>query len=161
MRRKAVSPDVLVARIAAQQHGVVTVAQLLGCGLSEAGIRRRVAAGRLHRIHRGVYAVGDAGLSRHGEWKAAVLACGEGAALSHRSAAELWGMLEPEGGAIHVTVPVAGGRNRRRGLRIHRCPSLTRAAVTRREAIEVTRPDRTLTDLSPVTPRGELRRAVR
>jgi very-short-patch-repair endonuclease len=140
---------------------VVTVAQLLASGLTESGIRRRVTAGRLHRIHRGVYAVGHAGLSPKGRWKGATLACGPGAALSHRSAAELWGLLEHANGLIHVTVPVAGGRAKRGGLRIHRLPSLTRSTTTLRDGIPVTRPARTLTDLRGMVPPGDLRRAVR
>jgi Protein of unknown function (DUF559) len=141
---------------------VVTVAQLRASGLTESATRRRVAAARLHRLDRGVYAVGHPGLSREGRWKAAVLACGAGAALSHRSAGELWGILEPvDRAAIHVTVPVAGGRNRRRGVLIHRRPSISRGAITMRDGIEVTRPSRTLADLRSSIPAGELRRAIR
>jgi hypothetical protein len=66
---------------------VVSFAQLLGAGLTPSMIKRRVQAGRLHRIHRGVYAVGNPNLTREGHWMAAVLACGEGAVLSHGSAA--------------------------------------------------------------------------
>jgi hypothetical protein len=97
MRNKRVDqiPDAGVARFAARQHGVVSVSQLLAAGLTRTAIARRVAARRLHPVFRGVYAVGHAGLSNEGRWIAAVLACGEGAALSHRSAAELWAMLEP------------------------------------------------------------------
>src|SRR5690606_7261596 len=93
MRRNLVEADRLVARIAARQHGVISVRQLHAAGLDSAAIARRVTRGLLHRIHRGVYAVGHRGLTARGRWKAATLACGEGAVLSHRSAAELWGML--------------------------------------------------------------------
>jgi very-short-patch-repair endonuclease len=72
-----------------RQHGVVTRAQLLELGLSSAAIRHRRATRRLHEVHRGVYAVGRGDLDRLGELMAAVLACGSGAQLSHRSAAEL------------------------------------------------------------------------
>jgi very-short-patch-repair endonuclease len=108
-----------------------------------------------------VYAVGHPGLSQLGRWKAATTACGNGAALSHRSAAELWGMVEQGGGDSHVTVPVAGGRAKRSGIRIHRIPSLVGAAVGRRDNIPVTRPQRTLEDLKGVTDPGELRLAIR
>ncbi len=74
--------------------------------------------------HRGVYAVGHPGLSNEGRWMAGVLACGMGAVLSHRSAAELWSLLDADPGLVHVTTPTRGGRGRRRGLRIHRSPSL-------------------------------------
>jgi hypothetical protein len=78
MRQRLATADLVIARIAARQHGVVTFAQLLGAGLSASGIARRVAAGRLHRIHRGVYAVGHAALSSEGRWFAAVATCGGG-----------------------------------------------------------------------------------
>ncbi len=88
----------MIAAIAARQHGVITFEQLLKAGLSQSGISRRVKAGRLHRIHKGVYAVGHRGLSREGWWMAAVLACGQGAVLSHSSAAALWGMRDRRDG---------------------------------------------------------------
>jgi hypothetical protein len=91
MRNIVRGPDAVVAEIAARQHGVIHIVQLLAAGLSRAGVSRRVAAGRLHPIHHGVYAVGHTGLSNRGRWKAATLALGSQAVLSHRSAAELWG----------------------------------------------------------------------
>ena len=78
--------------MAAEQHGVVTRAQLLGLGLTSDAIDHRLRKGRLHRVHRGVYAVGRPQLTRHGVLLAAVLSCGPGAALSHAAAAELWGI---------------------------------------------------------------------
>ncbi len=82
-------PDVALARLAQRQHGVVTLAQLAAVGIGPSGTRNRVAAGRLHRVHRGVFAVGHALLPGRGHWMAAVLACGPDAVLSHRSAAAL------------------------------------------------------------------------
>src|SRR4051794_36603112 len=161
MRQKLVSPDQIISRIAARQHGVITLGQLVEAGLSPSGISRRVAAGRLHRVYRGVYAVGHAGLSDEGRWMAAVLACGEGAVLSHRSAAELWGLLQATTGAIHVTVPGAGGRAKRRGLIIHRPPSLASSAVAHRQRIAVTTPARTIADLRRATDPLVVRRAIR
>ena len=76
--------------LADAQHGVVTHGQLLRLGFSPAAIKHRVAEGRLHPLWRGVYAVGRPQLTRHGRWMAAVLVCGEGAGLSHASAAALW-----------------------------------------------------------------------
>jgi predicted transcriptional regulator of viral defense system len=139
---------------------VITFEQLLAAGLSPAGITRRVQAGRLHRIHKGVYAVGHRGLSREGWWMAAVLACGAGAVLSHTSAAVLWGMRDRRNGPIHVTVPSSGGRARRSGLRIHRSPLLP-SETTVRSRIPVTRPDRTLSDLRRIVPEREYREALR
>jgi very-short-patch-repair endonuclease len=161
MRAQVVKADAEVARIAARQHGIVTFTQLQRAGVSPSGIYRRVSAGRVHRIHRGVYAVGHRGLSREGRWIAATLACGEGAVLSHRSAAELWELLPPTEGSIHITVPVAsGGRKKRRGLRIHRS-SLPSHDLTTRDRIPVTAPARTITDLRRCVPAATARRAIR
>jgi hypothetical protein len=149
-----------VAAIAAAQHGVVGTAQLHRCGLGSAGIRDWVRAGRLHRIHRGVYAVGHLGLGDAGRWMAAVLALGPGAVVSHASAAMLWRMLEPRPGIVHVTVPGPGGRARRQGLRIHRSSTLRAHHTTHRDGIPVTSPVRTLADLRR-GPQGPYRRALR
>jgi very-short-patch-repair endonuclease len=92
---------------------------------------------------------------------AAVLACGDGAALSHRSAAALWKLLPATRGVVDVTVPGTGGRRRRPGIRLHRSPLLTPAVSTLRSGIAVTTPARTLADLRRVAPPDELRRAIR
>jgi very-short-patch-repair endonuclease len=149
-----------VAAIAAGQHGVITVAQLWAAGLSATQIRNWVRAGRLHRIHRGVYAVGHAALSNEGRWMAAVLACGSGAVLSHRSAAELWRMLDPTAGDIDVTVPTRNGRRRRPGLRIHRSHVPDTASLNL-DGIRVTTASRTLIDLGRVADEATYRRALR
>jgi very-short-patch-repair endonuclease len=124
-------------------------------------VRRRVEAGRLHRVHRGVYAVGHPGLSFHGKAMAAALACGAGAAISHRSAAALWGLLSPGEGPIDVVVPSGNGRRRRLGIRPHRCPALRPSHVIRRHGIPVTSPARTVDDLRGSVSAAELRRAIR
>jgi very-short-patch-repair endonuclease len=91
---------------------------------------------------------------------AAVLACGPGAVLSHRAAAELWRLLEPGYGDIDVTVLGQGGRAKRRGLRVHRS-YLPRSATTVRDRLAVTTPTRTLTDLRRVGAPETYRRALR
>jgi very-short-patch-repair endonuclease len=109
---------------------------------------------------------------------AAALAAGEaltiidhwGAALSHRSAAELWELLAFRDGLIDVSIPGYGGKKRRRGVRLHRSLNLLPAQVTLRDGIPVTTPTRTIADLRRVvsgrdrrgllSPR-ELRRAIR
>jgi very-short-patch-repair endonuclease len=123
-------------------------------------ISRRVEAGRLHRLHRGVYAVGHRRLSDQGKWMAAVLAWGPKAVLGHRSAAELWRLLSPRRGPVHVTLPGRGGRGKR-GIRLHRSPSLLPSDVTRHEGIPVTTPARTIRDLRRVATVDEVRRAIR
>jgi very-short-patch-repair endonuclease len=92
---------------------------------------------------------------------AATLACGEGAAVSHRSAAELWKLLGPRAGPIAISVRGDGGRARRSGIRVHRRVSLTTKALTRRERIPVTTPTQTIADLRSCVPPWELRRAIR
>lgn len=144
-------PDAALARLAADQHGVVTVAQLERIGIRRRGITRRLAAGRLHRVYRGVYAVGHTSLSHPGRWMAAVLAVGPNAVLSHLSAAALWRMLRPSG-PIHVAVSTGSGRTGPRGIRLHRLVTLNERDVTRSLGIPVTTPSRTLHDLRRVLP---------
>lgn len=92
---------------------------------------------------------------------AAVLACGEGAVLSHRSAAELWALLPAAKGDVHVTVAGRGGRDKRRDIHLHRSPSLRTTATTRHKRIAVTTPARTLTDLCRTIDPALYRKAVR
>ena len=161
MGNKPASFDRELARLARRQHGVVTLAQLGALGLGRSGAGRRATAGRLHRIHRGVYAVGHRALSDEARWMAAVLACGPGAVLSHRSAAELWRLLKPITGRVDVTVRTAAGRRSRHGLRIHRSPSLPRRSTTVESGIPVTTPAKTLADLERTEPDWLYRRALR
>lgn len=130
-------------------------------GIGSRAISRRVRAGRLHRIYRGVYAVGHPRLSDKGSCKAAVLACGPGAALSHRSAAALWDMLPTQPSPPEVTVPGHGGRRSRTGIRLHRSAYLHPAHTTLRSGIPVTTPTRTLADLRRCASADELRDARR
>jgi len=152
--------DASVARIAARQHGVVTSAQLRIAGVLPSGITDRLRAGHLHRLYRGVYAVGHPNIGNEGRWMAAVLACGEGAALSHRSAAALW-RIGPLSAPVDVTVASSGGRASRQGIRLHRSLTLSPADLTRRAGIPVTKPARTLEDLRRVLPRKWFARALR
>jgi very-short-patch-repair endonuclease len=161
-------PDATIAGVAGRQHGVVTAAQLAAAGISPAGVDRRVAAGRLYRIHRGVYAVGHPNLSQEGRWMAAVLACGGGAVLSHRSAAALWGVRRRaarssfgDEEAVDVTVSGDGGRAKRAGIRVHRSATLQADDCTRRMRIPVTTPARTLADLRRFIPQPQFAAALR
>jgi very-short-patch-repair endonuclease len=92
---------------------------------------------------------------------AALLALGGNAAISHQSAAALWGMLRPHSGPVHVTLPGDGGRRKRRGIKIHRSSTFIAAVTSRRNGIAVTRPKRTLRDLHRTSPQPGFRRAVR
>src|SRR4051812_14714024 len=115
METKLRSVHVDLAELAARQHGVVSVAQLLGVGLSRSAIKSQVAAGRLHRVYRGTYAVGHRRISYKGRCMAGVLASGDGALLSHRTAGQIHALRT--GSWIEVTVP--RGRHGPRGIGIH------------------------------------------
>lgn len=145
--------------LAARQHGVVERKQLRALGFKDPAIAYRVRAARLHRIHRGVYAVGHPVLEARGHWMAAVLACGPTAALSHASAAALWQLRASAGAKIDVTVRTSGGRDRP-GIRIHRCPSARPDETTIHDGIPVTTTARTLLDLAATLPRRQLERAL-
>jgi hypothetical protein len=179
MREESAPADARLARVAAKQHGIVTARQLAAAGIDKSGVARRLRAGRLHRVHRGVYSLTPA-LSDEARWMAAVRACGDDAVLSHAAAAALWRLLKPEPGSIDVSVPSHAGRRKRQGIRIHRCPSLAAEGpgseeirggpwgdealatlITVRDLIPVTTVPRTLADLRGTVPAKQWRNAVR
>jgi hypothetical protein len=146
--------DRAIAAIAGRQHGVVSLEQLRALTLSDRAVRGRVVAGRLHSLHEGVYAVGHTSLTPEGRWMAAVLACGEGAVLSHRSAAILWGLREGGGPRVEVTSRRRVGRTRE-GILVHWRPGLDASDMTARDGIPCTSVARTLLDLAEaLTPDG-------
>jgi uncharacterized protein DUF559 len=138
---------------------VVSREQLVTLGFTKSAIEHRVRVGRLHLIVRGVYAVGRPHLSREGRWMAAVLACGPGAALSHRSAAALWKFGNEHEDYIDVTVR-RNSEARIRGVRCHRRATLPPGAITRRLNIPLTQPVQTFLDLATVTGPKGLERAI-
>jgi very-short-patch-repair endonuclease len=150
--------DAGIAQLAARQHGVVAVTQLRELGLTSRTARSRVATGRLHRLHRGVYAVGHPVISTKGRWMAAALACGGDAVLSHRSAAALWGIRPTTRTAIDVISPRRTGRGRAR-IEVHRPAGLRADDVTSVDGIPCTTVARTLLDLAGVVDRRTLERA--
>jgi very-short-patch-repair endonuclease len=149
--------DRAVGRLADRQYGVVSRPQLDALGVSRGAIERRLASGRLLRLHRGVYAVGHRAPRREARWLAAVLAGGEGAVLSHRSAAALWGLMDDDGFRTDVT---ASRMPRHPGIDGH-VVALEEGEMTVRLAIPVTTPARTLVDLARVVDRDTLLRAAR
>jgi very-short-patch-repair endonuclease len=161
MREEGANRDRVIANMAARQHGVVSGAQLKTAGIDKDGISRRLRAGRIHRIHRSVYAVGHRRLTFEGRCMAAVMALGDGAVVSHQSAAALWGLLKPSSGPIHITLPGGGGRRKRRGITIHRSHSLIAGVSIRRNGIAVTKATRTLRDLHRKASQPVYRAAVR
>lgn len=150
--------DAAIAAIAASQHGVVTHRQLAALGLSAVAVSRRARRGALHRLHRGVYAVGHPLLTQRGRWQAAVLACGHDAALAFRSAGAMWRLLEPTG-ITPIDVVVPHGRRAHDGVRTY-AAVLPDDERTRHDGIPVTTPERTLLDLAAVLGRHRLQRAA-
>ena len=149
--RRSAEPDRLIGELAGRQHGVVAGRQLRALGLSVHHIRTRTRTGRLHRCHRDVYAVGHRSLGRHGRWLAAVLACGDGAVLSHTAAAALWQIVGPRGPTapnVDVTVPSGAAGRRQPGLIVHRCRDLFPEESTAHDGVPVTTPARTILDLA-------------
>jgi very-short-patch-repair endonuclease len=138
--------DRRIAELARRQYGVVATWQLAGLGLPQQAVSHRAVAGRLHRVHHGVYAVGHSLLTQPGRWMAAVLACGPGAALSHASAAALWDMRRTDARIVDVAAKRTG--RKRPGIRIHRPRRLPDTEVTARRGIPVTTPGRTILDLA-------------
>jgi hypothetical protein len=150
-----------VVDLASRQHGVVARRQLRGLGFTDRQIDYALhTSRRLHRVHRGVYAVGHTRLSGLGRWSAAVLACGEGAVLAGRSAAALHGLRPSSSRTTSVIVPRAGPL-RPAEVRVHRHPGLRDDEVTTVDGIPVTTVARTLLDLAAVLPAGALRKAVK
>jgi hypothetical protein len=150
--------DAAIAALAARQHAVVSVEQLRTLGLTMAAIQWRADTGRLHRIYHGVYSlVPRSLLSRNGRHMAAVLACGPGALLSHRSAAALHELRRSEAVKIDVTLPRRSGR-RHAGIAIHRSTTLAPADATVVDGIPCTSVARTLLDLAEVVPRRQTER---
>jgi very-short-patch-repair endonuclease len=133
-----------IADLAARQHGVVAVWQLTALGFTYREIRYRATIGRLHRIHRGVYAVGYATLTPKGHRMAAVLAYGPDAVLSHRSAAAHWD-IGPAFWKIEVTTPHS--RRSRKGTRVHQA-TLHPEDITIHDGIPITTVARTILDLA-------------
>ena len=135
-----------MARLAGAQHGVVAFRQLVAAGLTRQAVATRVESGHLIRVHRGVYLVGHRALPRFAKEAAALLAVGPHAVLSHGSAAALWEIAPPPEGPVHVSV-TRGQPRTRRGITVHRPTHLEEHEVTRRHALPLTSPARTLEDL--------------
>jgi hypothetical protein len=152
--------DAAIAVIARAQHGVISMQQLADLGVAQRAVSHRVAAGRLHRLHRGVYAVGHTILTERGRWMAAVLAYGGDAALCHASAAALWDIRRSNAMWIDVAVPTAAGRAKRPGIRIHRVRTLLPDEVIEHQGIRVTTPARTVLDLAATLSRDRLERLL-
>jgi predicted transcriptional regulator of viral defense system len=141
--------------LAQRQHGVVSRAQLHAQGVAGTAITRWLRAGRLHRIHPHVYALGHRAISLEGQLWAALLYAGGGAVLSHTTAAWMWSLIDAEPRRIHLVA-----RDRRRslpGVRVHRRRLVERAEC---RGLPVTPVARTLLDLAGTLSFRQLRRAM-
>jgi hypothetical protein len=148
--------DQKVAALAGRQHGVVARWQIEEVGLSRQMIKSRIAHGGLNRLHRGVYAVGHRATTVESRWMAAVLAHGPHAALSHRSAGQLWG-IHPRS-RIAPEVTVSGSKKTKKGIVAHR-GTLMRDEVVWVRGIPVTSVPRTMLDLAATRSEREVERA--
>lgn len=133
--------------------------QLDELGLTPGAASRRAEAGRLHRVHRGVYAVGHTAFGRLGELHSALLVCGDSGVISHMTAAALWGLVDQVPTLIDVTVACETGR-KIDGIRCRRCRYPDEREITEHDGIVCTTPARTLIDLSGILGRSSLRAAV-
>jgi hypothetical protein len=128
-------------------------------GMGRRTVAARERAGRFHRIHRGVYAVGHVSPTPEATLLAAVLACGPDAILSHASASALWGFWKADEAAIHVMAPNRRGRSPA-GIVPHRDDCLPPPDRTEFHRVPCTTVARTLLDLAAILPPWELRRAL-
>jgi very-short-patch-repair endonuclease len=151
---------VLIARAAPEQWGVFTLAELLDLGLSKEGVLRRERAGRLHRLHRAIYAVGYRADVPETRLLAAVKAGGDRAVLSHLAAAWLWGFLAGDEPRPEITIPGPGARAID-GILIHRSLILEPRDRTRHRRVPITTAARTVIDLAAVLDESVVRQAVR
>lgn len=136
-----------IAALATRQHGVVSRAQLRGLGLSDGVIDYRLDAGSLQPLFRGVFAVGHRAIGRHGLMLAAVLASGDGAVVSHATAAELLGLWDRRPVLIDVTSPGRSGRGIQ-GICWHSAVGLALGEVTTHAEVPCTSVSRTLVDMA-------------
>ena len=144
--------DRAIATLAERQHGVVSREQLRALGVQRGAVERRLDAGRLHPVHRGVYAVGHRRLTLRGRLWGAVLGCGglDAAALSHRSAAAVLDLMPTPAGPVDVVT--LRSSESRPGIRVHRTATLDPLVdvVRLADGLPVTSVARTLTDLAGV-----------
>jgi very-short-patch-repair endonuclease len=142
------------------QRGRVTREQLLSAGVERTAIWRRLRSGRLMRVHEGVYALPHTADIPLAAETGALLACGEGAVLSHHSAATMWGLRPGQARPIHVTIPAHRGFPAPPGVKLHRSRILTRAEIRIVDGLPVTSPARTLLDVSATLPDRDVERLL-
>lgn len=147
------------AELATSQGGAISREQLLSLGVTKDAVKSWLRSGRLHCYFRGVYLLGHEAITPTGRLHAALLACGPGAVLSHRSAGDWWGILRTSRAPVDVTVR---GRSKagQDGIDLHLVRALDPLDVTEHEAVPITTIARTLLDLAEVVRPRQLKRAV-
>lgn len=157
--RAVIAVEAQIGTLARAQHGIISRAQLLEAGLTPAAVRWRLQRAHLRPIHRGVYAVADPALLRLSAESAALIATGPESALSHRTAAALWGIAPAAGGAVHVLVT---GESLRRhgGVVTHRVARLGPVDLATHDNLRLTAPARTVIDFATDAPLSEVERAL-
>jgi very-short-patch-repair endonuclease len=145
-------------RLADAQFGVVHDGQLIRRGLGRKAIQQRVNAGRLTRLHDGVYSWGHSALTREGRWLAALWATSPGSTLSHTTAAAFHDLAREVDAEVHVST--TRSIRSREGIVVHRVRHLDRLDVRPAGLLRVTRIPRTVIDLADVVDWEELRAAV-
>ncbi|HUZ27409.1 MAG TPA: hypothetical protein VMV07_26970 [Streptosporangiaceae bacterium] len=113
--------------VLSRQSGVISRRQAVSCRVPVAAMNNQLRTGRWQRLQSGVYATFTGVPSRDAELWAVVLRAGPGAALSHQTAAELHGMTDRRGQAIHVTVPATRHPVPVRGAIVHLASRLDQA----------------------------------
>ncbi|HEU5142023.1 MAG TPA: type IV toxin-antitoxin system AbiEi family antitoxin domain-containing protein [Solirubrobacterales bacterium] len=158
-KRRTGKPDRAIGGLAERQHGVVSRRQLRALGLTDRQIAMRTQAGTLHPLFHGTFAVGHLAIGRYGRMLAAVLACGNGAVLSHGSAAELLGLWDRRPVSVDVIVPRRAGRKIDR-IRWHNVRRPAANEIQTPQSIPCTTPSRTLVDMAGRLGATSLRRMV-
>lgn len=151
--------DAVIGRIAGQQHGLVTKRQVLDLGATRSVVRRRVARGRWAHVDRGVFQIVGTARTWQSDLLACVLAAGDGAVASHRSAGALWGLDGCWSNQPELTIP-NGRRFRREGVRTHESTDLHLVQPILRSGIPTTPVPRTLLDLGAVLRIEQVRLAI-
>jgi Protein of unknown function (DUF559) len=149
--------DKAIALVAGRQFGYITRTQLFSLGVGAGGIKYRVKIGRLIPVYAGVYAVGSLNTAPLGRATAAILACGDRAALSYGSAATLWGFNKYWDMPFEVTAPTVHAH---KGIRVHRSRTLIRRDITRQLGVRTTSSERTALDIAPRLTDKRLTRVV-
>jgi very-short-patch-repair endonuclease len=149
-----------IARVAGAQENVISRRQLLAAGLRRGAVDHRAKAGDLRLLHRAVYLLGAAPPTQRGRAWAAVLAVGEGAVVSHRTAAELWGILRAGGGRDPEVTVVGRNPRPRPGIIIHRSIDLPDWQIGDINGLPVTAVARVVCDLAGTESTNEVEHAL-